>query len=644
MPMAAETKSIEDDRTAPGGPDPSERYATVVEAFREVAEAITEDTDLDDLLHLVARKVCDLLQISRCSVFLNDSKTGLFRGQVAHSERDDNAAVKRLTAGIEADAFTHEIVAGKRPVLIANAQTDPRPVRSAMVDWGVTRILGVPMIGRDQQVIGILYLDNLAEPHEYSPDEQDLAASFANLAAVVIAQNRTASELRDTLRTVARQNSILRRTAAMDDQLASAALGGATLQDIANLIAGIVEKPCAIYDGEHSCLAVAQRADGDSMAPQLFEGSHPEHPDVAAALASVQPRGASVLGPFPAAGLFNRYLVAPVVVRDEHWGTLVVMEHGAPLTALDVAAAKRAATIIALEMSAERRVVDADAYARVSFVRDLIGGTDAAETLGRRAEAHRLDLSQPHVICVMRTSEGRELTAAEVESAGSMVEPDSGRCAAVVDADVVLLLELSSGGGRTPDVAEAGAVIRRIVAQLGRSDIRAAVSTACRRPDEIPFAFEEVRRAVPLVEQLVLSSGRSTVVTMAELGPTRLFLGSNDRAQALRFAQDALGPLVDAEGGDEGPLLGTLGIFLDSRSVRIAAKQLGVHENTVRYRLSRVHDIVGLDVISNPEQQLTAQVALMVLRFERGVLPDVGSEQALGDHSNGHTMEVSLDS
>jgi GAF domain-containing protein len=617
VPRAVEQEADDVRGAEPVGARAPADYTDVVDAFREVSEAITEDTKLDDLLHLVARKICELLRIQRCSVYLSDPETGLFQGQVAHTGEDEDAAIKRLTAGIEADGFTHEIVATKRPVLIADTQSDPRPVRSAMVRWGIRRMLGVPMIGSGQQVIGILYLDNREQPHDYTKAEQELAAAFANLAAVAISQIRTASELRKSLRTVARQNAILRRTAAMDDRLASAALGGASLHDIASLVADILDKPCAIYDAEHRRLALGHRDDDQGVVPQVFENGHREQPEVAAALASVETGRATVIGPLPSAGLPHRYLIAPVVVRDEQWGTLVAMEFGSQFSALDVAAAKRAATIIALEMSAERRVVDADAYARVSFVRDLISATDAPETLLRRARAHGLDLTRPHVVCVMRSREGRELSAADVEAGAAMVAPDLGRCAAVVDTDLVLILEVDP---EQRDPAAAGAtkdVVKRVCARLGRSDLLAAISAPCRQIADVQRGFDEARQIVALLEPLVLGGAEASVLTATELGPARLFLGSADRPRAIRFAEDTLGPLL-AEGGELDPLLVTLRAFIESgRSVRHAAERLGVHENTIRYRLVRLLDITGLDVQGNADQQLAAQIALLILRFEQ---------------------------
>jgi DNA-binding PucR family transcriptional regulator len=64
-------------------------------------------------------------------------------------------------------------------------------------------------------------------------------------------------------------------------------------------------------------------------------------------------------------------------------------------------------------------------------------------------------------------------------------------------------------------------------------------------------------------------------------------------------------------------LVRTLDSFYETgRSVRLASERLGVHENTVRYRLSRVHAITGLDVAADADDQLSVQVALLVLRLQ----------------------------
>ena len=84
-----------------GGADGSTDYREVVEAFRQVAGAISDESDPDDLLHLIAAKICSLLSIRRCSVYLKDPETGLFHGQVAETGHRVDAAIKKLNDRID---------------------------------------------------------------------------------------------------------------------------------------------------------------------------------------------------------------------------------------------------------------------------------------------------------------------------------------------------------------------------------------------------------------------------------------------------------------------------------------------------------------------------------------------------------------
>jgi len=77
-----------------------------------------------------------------------------------------------------------------------------------------------------------------------------------------------------------------------------------------------------------------------------------------------------------------------------------------------------------------------------------------------------------------------------------------------------------------------------------------------------------------------------------------------------------IGPLLTGEEGTAG-LLRTLHVFYETgRSVRLSAARLSIHENTVRYRLARVHALTGLDVAADAGDQLTVQMSLLVLRLQ----------------------------
>jgi sugar diacid utilization regulator len=600
-------------------------YPAAIRAFIAVAEALGREHDLDRLLHHVAREICSLLRVRRCSVYLRDGESDLFRGQVGHSEKNIDPLVKRLVAGIEADRFTREILHTKQPVLLADALADPRPIHATMKAWKVRTMLGVPMLSRGE-VVGIVFLDNEDEPHAFTPADHELAATFANLAAIAIDQAQLTGRLGSSIRTAARQNQLLRRGAEVDERLTRLVLDGANLREIAVVVAELTAKPCAIADAAFRCRALAAPP-GVEITPlqQLLESRWAEVPAAREGLEQLTGRVA-VVGPSPTDGLNHRLVIAPVRARDECWGYLVVAEFGTRIGALDAVIVDRASTIIALEISAERRAAAAESDALESLASDLIRGGRDEESLERRADFLGVRLSAPHVLCLLAAPQSDEASTPSVRQtiqALKPVEQDLRVFASGVAEGVLVVLELPSSLATLAAVERAKSILVAATSGLAPdSSLTIALSSVCRRPADYVRAYAEVRQVLRCID-VFCPAGGLQVLAADDLGIGRLLLASTDRGEADRFAADLLQPLLDDADPRSHDLLSTLQVFFAcSRSIRRAAGHLGVHENTIRYRLTRIHELTGLAVASDADDQLTAQLALLVLRLE-GHLPDV---------------------
>jgi sugar diacid utilization regulator len=606
-------------------PTSGDAYRAALVAFASVAQALSDVDDLDRLLHLIAMRISELAGVQRCSVFLREEETALFRGQVVHPGDVGDERIKRLVAGVPADGFTREIVQSKRPVVISNALADPRPVRSTIREFHIRSMLGVPMVLRGE-VIGIVFLDTEDERQTFSPSACEIASTFADLAAMAISQARMTAELRASVATIAHSNQLLRQAAAIDDRLTSLVLDGGDLQEIATAVAELTGKPTAIHDAQHRRLAAAAPPGSDQdVLPRLLDPEHCAHPSVAEALEPLKGTRGGVIGPLPASGLPQRFLVAPVTMRDEECGRLVILEYGSRFRALDLHVARRAATNVALELAAERRAAAAEWDARASLAADLIRGTRDDASLERRAHYLGVDLTAPRVLCLVTCDASAEQgvpPAEEISSALARCADGAGTLAAGVAEGVVALLDLDLDQSTLDATAAArGAVERALDAlgALGGSVLSAAISTRCAQATDYVRAYAEARQVMSCLRSLARSPG-AHVLTADDLGPGRLLLGSSNRADARRFSQDALGALLaDDEGARD--LLRTLQVFFDAgRSVRRSALALGVHENTIRYRLARIEDATALAVATSSDDQLSAQLALLVLRLD-GALP-----------------------
>jgi GAF domain-containing protein len=592
----------------------------VLDSFAEVIEAIDSETALDEVLHLIAQKICLLVECSRCGVYLKHSDTGLYRGQVIEpSENGADERIRRLVCGTVADRLTQEVLATREPVFVRDAPGDPRTVRSIMQTWGVRSILGVPMIVRDD-VVGILYLDNQELPHAFTPEQQALASTFAHLAGVAILQAQRAAELRANLRTVARQNELLRHSTAIEEKLTTLVLEGASLADIASAASDLTGKPCAIHDAGFRRLAIGRTSGGDTPAANVLDDEYRCLPAVQEALAGLRPNRPVVVGPAPAAGLLHRFLLTPVVLHGKTWGYLTVMEFGSRFTALDLATSRSTATAVAIELSVERRATLADDHAREGLVRDLVNGLEDRAALARRAEQLSFRIASPHVVCLLATQDDTPLATQDVEKACRKLGLANDLWVAAVPQNAVaVVMEVDESTPRPQALAAVKETIEGLRGALGaKRRTLAAISSACLGAGDYSAAYKETVQVLRCLRSVRgAEDGALSLLAADDLGAGRLMLTMVDGDEADRFTRNTLGPLLDSGNRTLEELLDTVRVFFDEgRSVRNSAKHLGVHENTIRYRLGRVLELTGLDVGTDSGAQLTVQVALLILRIQ----------------------------
>jgi sugar diacid utilization regulator len=597
------------DRGSQGGLD-LDVYRATFRAFRDVGEAVANEVQLDALLHLIVDRICELCSIRRCSLYLRDQTTGLFKGQV-HMDAQYDEAIQRTVAGIIADRFTQEIVETKSPVLIRDTLRDPRPIRSTMRAWNIRAMLGVPMLASGE-IVGICYLDNGDEPHPFSTEHIEIASTFANLAAVAITQAQLQQQRRKSVQAVARQNELLRRARNLDEQLTRLVLDNASIADIAQTVTRFTGKPCAIYDDTGRRLAMAP--DGSEHRTLFDAGGAPE---TAVALASLGDDGSGVVDAIPALGVHHRSLVVQVAADEEVWGHVVVIETERSFGPLDKVVAGRAALVSAIQLAAARRAARARGDARDALAIDLIRGSHAPEALQERADLLGVRLEGPHLVLLFSAMGFQPEPAPstrEVVAALRAVNPDVRVLATSLAEGIVAIVEADDSSIVTSECRDD---IATMAEHLGRSHIVVGISSLCHGPDMIRRAYEEARELVEVAETY-RPEGMTTVVAGDDLGAGRPLLCSADRTQVRRYVSDLISPLLDGEEDERSSeLLATVAAFLDSScSIRQAAARLGVHENTVRYRFGRIKTLTNLDVGSSTNDQLALQLALIVLRLE----------------------------
>ncbi|HXD57961.1 MAG TPA: GAF domain-containing protein [Thermoleophilaceae bacterium] len=592
---------------------------SVFAAFARVGAKLERTRDVDDLLRVVVREVAALVGVERCSIYFRDEQAGLFRGCVGQGgERDMDKYLKRSIAGIPADGVTLELLRTKQPVIVSNARTDPRMIRSSTRFWDIHSVMGVPMIFEDE-VIGVIYLDDCERPHVFTEEDAEVATVFARLAAVAVTHAQSTLQLRSKLDSAERQVHALRRAAAVEQRLSDLLLAGSGIGEIVQMLANVLGKPCAIYDAGHTRLALAPAPDdADAMLPRLLEPPAVEDPAVADALAAGDDARPFLVPPLPDAGVMHRHLVAPILVDDELWGRLVVMECRSRFAGGDMLTLRRAATLIALHMRTERSAIEADWNAGASLAAELLDGNADLSMVGRRAERLGVKLEAPHVVVLIGSRCENTVAVSDfraVASAFHDVAAGLSVHATKVAAGVACVVEVPDGLDERAFGESAKDLLTEVCERLGGAGrIGAGISSVRSGPGSYADVYLEAQQVLDCIRRFGSEQGPA-VLSAADLGTGRVFLATSDAEAVRTFADDAFGGLV--RDPSKTDLLTTMRCFFDNMaSIRRCALELGVHENTIRYRLARIEELTGLSVTHDPDAQLGARLSLLVLMIQ----------------------------
>src|SRR5688572_9229148 len=309
-----------------------DRSPEILRAYEEVAVQATSVSDTDDveeLLRLVGRRICELLDVNRFSAYIRGDD-GLFYGKVGYCRTADiDGRIRKLVTG--PDPFTAEIVATRAPVLVMDARNDPRTVQRTMREWAVRDMLGVPLVFADE-AIGLIYVDNAAEDHVYTDEQIRVAQVFGSLAALAMRQAALYAQLNRRALVIDRQRRLLEEVAQAHKRLTDAALGGADVAETVRLLSDLVGKPVVFFTPDYDVAALATPL---GLAPESAGAG--DRTALAAVAAETQRRGATAIVPAaPHCGVVHRQLVCPLIADEESVGYLAVAEVGNSIRPLDI--------------------------------------------------------------------------------------------------------------------------------------------------------------------------------------------------------------------------------------------------------------------------------------------------------------------
>lgn len=155
--------------------------------------------------------------------------------------------------------------------------------------------------------------------------------------------------------------------------------------------------------------------------------------------------------------------------------------------------------------------------------------------------------------------------------------------------------------------------VKRLMAQIARSvaDILHAepfvvLTGRCDAPPDYAEAWERSWRMIRIADEF----GRSGVLDAGQFGPLPILLAAANTEEVRSFVADSIGALLQYDRRHGTPYMETLSAYLMTGCrTKACSDRLGVHVTTLRYRLTRIAELFGIDV-ENPDRRFSVELAV----------------------------------
>jgi len=131
------------------------------------------------------------MNVDRVSILLLEPTTNELVPRISKSRSGSSGAGKHVPQSIARMAVEERVA-----ILSDNAAADERFKGKSILIQSVRSAMCTPLMGTDQKVLGILYVDNRTATHSFADEDLEFLIAFGSLAAVGVENSQRSEQLR----------------------------------------------------------------------------------------------------------------------------------------------------------------------------------------------------------------------------------------------------------------------------------------------------------------------------------------------------------------------------------------------------------------------------------------------------------------
>lgn len=167
------------------------------ETLQKVIAALSTTLDIQSLYETILDSLAKLADYDSASIILEHANSNEMEFVAARGFIDPGNIIGRK---LDKNTKWRELAMNRRPIIMADAETDPRFEKWEGYEGGIRGWLGIPMIAQGQ-IVGFINLDS-HQANKFTEQDATLVQTFANSAAIAIGNARL---YRDALRAAERR-------------------------------------------------------------------------------------------------------------------------------------------------------------------------------------------------------------------------------------------------------------------------------------------------------------------------------------------------------------------------------------------------------------------------------------------------------
>lgn len=559
-----------------------------------LAQAAASTQRPDELLELIIRETTSAIGVDVCSLYLVTPRSEL-RLTATNGLNENMVGKVSMKVG---EGITGWVAESRRAAVVPDVSQEPHWKWIPGLDEDRFHSMASVPIESGPRLVGVLNVQS-TEKREFNSGDIDFLKAIAAQVAGILER----SELQ---RQTEVQLAEIRLSHDIHERFTRLSLEGAGIGSILDVLGSLAGGAAALYSTDgYRVRGAAEAAEG-----------MPQRIHVSAQVGQAMARELRIHAGRPPRPVD----VVPVRAGTEMLGLLAV---AVDEEAVDTEGRRRAlehgSTVLALEMSKERAAAEVERRLRGDLVEEVLAGgleADEAERIARQAERLGHRLPQRAWVVVLEPDDDKTEAALAARAQQDRLDAALSGLVRSRLPGALTLVRSSSAVFLVPDeVATDLAAVEKLAGQLlaaaapvmkpGTASV--GIGNLANGVGELARSHVEARQAVRLTRR---AGGRGRVASYRSLGAFRLLLEVQSPDALRRYVEELLGPLLRYAQNRDTPLLETLEALSAARWIRrAAARQLGIHINSMSYRVERIQALTGLQ-LDDPETRVAISIAL----------------------------------